>query len=98
MASAIYQAIREKKGGRKWEHVVGYTLEDLVRHIERQFLPGMSWSNMGEWHIDHIVPKSSFLYEDDEDPDFKACWALTNLRPLWADANQKKHAKRIYLI
>jgi hypothetical protein len=98
MNSAVHQAIREKKGGRKWEDVVGYTLDNLVRHLERQFLPDMSWENMGEWHIDHIVPKSSFNYTDDSDPEFKACWALTNLRPLWSGENQKKHAKRIYLI
>lgn len=98
MASAVHQALRKKKAGRKWEALVGYSLSELVRHLERQFLPDMSWGNMGEWHIDHIIPKSSFQYESDQDPEFRACWALTNLRPLWSEDNQKKHAKRVLLV
>lgn len=98
MASAIFQALKGRKNGRKWETLVGYTCADLVRHLERQFVSGMSWNNMGEWHIDHIVPKSSFKYTDETDPEFKACWALTNLRPLWRGDNQTKHASREYLL
>lgn len=98
MANAIHQAIREQKSGRKWESLVDYSLDQLVAHLERQFLKGMSWQNMGEWHIDHIVPKSSFDYASAENPEFKACWALTNLRPMWAEDNQKKHAKILTLL
>lgn len=98
MASAVHQALRDRKNGRKWEDLVGYTCVDLTRHLERQFQPGMTWDNMGEWHIDHIVPKSSFEYTDETDPEFKACWAMTNLRPLWKDDNQTKHASREFLL
>lgn len=98
MASAVYQSLKGRKNGRKWEILVGYTCADLVRHLERQFVTGMSWDNMGDWHIDHIVPKSTFHYTDASDPEFKACWALTNLRPLWSEANQKKHATREFLL
>lgn len=98
MRSAIHQALKGRKNGRKWEDLVGYTCADLVRHLERQFIKGMSWSNMGEWHIDHIVPKSSFNYTDETCSEFKACWALTNLRPLWRDDNQSKHASREFLL
>lgn len=98
MASAIYQAIKAGKAGRKWEELVGYTLGDLVSHLERQFCRGMTWGNMGDWHIDHIVPKSSFEYASASDQGFRDAWALTNLRPLWAEENQRKHAKRLHLI
>lgn len=98
MASAIYQALKHKKAGRKWETLVGYTHDDLVRHLERQFVDGMSWDNAGKWHIDHIIPKSSFKYESAECDEFKACWALTNLRPLWAGENMRKHSKRELLL
>lgn len=98
MASAIYQALKETKSGRKWEEIVGYTLEDLVSHLERQFLPGMSWENMGKWHIDHIRPKSTFEYVNEGDQGFLDCWSLTNLRPLWARDNQTKHSKRLHLL
>jgi len=98
MASAVHQALKSKKAGRKWETIVGYTLYDLTKHLERQFVAGMCWENMGDWHIDHIVPKSSFVYNSDNDPGFKAAWAITNLRPLWASENQSKSDKRLFLI
>lgn len=98
MASAIYQAIRDGKAGRKWEAIVGYSLDDLCRHLERQFQPGMTWENMGRWHIDHIIPKALFEYRCAEDEGFRAAWALTNLRPLWASENQAKSARRTLLL
>ena len=41
-------------------------------------------------HIDHIVPKSHFRYEKPEDLQFKECWALHNLQPMWAKENLVK--------
>ena len=51
----------------------------------------MSWENMDEWHIDHIIPKSAFNFETYKDMDFKRCWSLSNLQPLWAGENSRKH-------
>jgi len=76
-----------------WEDVVGYTAQDLKEHIEKLFLPGMSWDNYGEWHIDHIIPKSFFVYTSTNDVEFKYCWSLLNLQPLWAKDNLEKHDK-----
>lgn len=98
MTMAVRLSLQGEKRGRRWETLVGYTAEELRAHLERQFTKGMSWSNMGEWHIDHILPKSGFNFTSAEDPDFRACWALTNLRPLWALENLSKHAKRLHLI
>lgn len=86
------------KNGKSWKLVVGYSIDELFNHIERQFLPGMSWENRDEWHVDHIVPVASFDYDSPDHPDFKACWALTNLRPLWSGDNIRKSDKRIFLI
>lgn len=98
---AIRKAIGGK-GGRRWEELVGYTAEELKLHIERQFVRGMGWRNYGKgagkWHIDHIVPQSAFSFTSPDDPDFRACWALTNLRPLWGDKNISKHASREFLL
>lgn len=79
----------------KWEQLVGYTLNDLINHIEGQFTEGMTWDNHGlfGWHIDHIIPKSIFNYSSPNDPGFKECWALKNLRPLWAMDNIRKSNK-----
>lgn len=98
VSSQIRNALREGKAGRKWEHLVGYTLAELMLHIERQFLPGMTWGNHGSWHLDHILPKAMFRYACAEDEAFRACWALTNLRPLWKADNLSKRDKRTLLV
>ena len=48
----------------------------------------MTWDNYGEWHVDHIRPISNFTLIDD--PEFKECWALSNLQPLWSIDNFSK--------
>jgi hypothetical protein len=87
--------------GRKIRHILkgtfpsdisalGYDGDELRRHVESQFLPGMSWANYGEWHIDHIKPRSTFRLPNEI---FK-CFALSNLRPLWAIDNiSQRHRK-----
>lgn len=77
--------------------LLGCGIEDLVRHLESQFVVGMSWENYGAWqrgqpmtwHIDHIRPCASF---DLTDPDQqRACFHYTNLQPLWARDNMSKN-------
>lgn len=82
------------KGGRGWNELLGYTLNDLMIHLECQFNEKMSWQNYGSyWHIDHIVPKSKFEIKEFGDPEFLECWSLSNLRPLPAIMNLKKYNK-----
>jgi hypothetical protein len=81
------------KRGRKTFDVLPYTPEQLVKHLERRFAPGMTWENYGDWHIDHIVPISVFNFETVEHVDFHRAWALSNLQPLWATENQSKRAR-----
>lgn len=64
--------------------MLGYSALELKHHIEKQFTPGMSWKNYGEWHIDHIKPVITF----DSDADVKVVCALTNLRPLWVTTRE----------
>jgi hypothetical protein len=78
-------------GGRKavkTEMLLGCTLPEAQAHLEAQFLPGMTWDNHGEWHIDHIRPCSSFDLTDLEQQ--KQCCHYTNLQPLWAADNLAK--------
>lgn len=81
------------KGGKRWQDLVGYDVKALIKHIEKQFLPGMTWENRGEWHIDHIVPVSVFNITSINDIDFQRCWSLKNLRPLWKQDNIAKTNK-----
>jgi hypothetical protein len=94
----IRKSLLDGKAGRRWETLVGYTLKQLVVHLERQFLKDMTWDNRDKWHIDHIVPLSSFKFTSSDDPEFKAAWALTNLQPLWKQDNLAKGAKQTFLI
>ena len=94
MATIIGRALRGKKAGQKWQKLVGYTIEDLIKHLEKQFDEKMNWNNHGlYWHIDHVKPKSLFHYEKPEDLEFKKCWALKNLQPLEKITNIRKGNK-----
>ncbi len=73
---------------------LGYSVFEFVSHIERQFLKGMSWENMSEWQIDHIVPVREAINES----DVIALNQLSNLRPMWSKENNKKKAKRVSLL
>lgn len=68
--------------------LLGSSVAYARKHLESQFVDGMSWDNHGEWHIDHIRPCASF---DLTDPDQqKECFNYKNLQPLWAEDNLSK--------
>ncbi|HDY87952.1 MAG TPA: hypothetical protein ENH82_07560 [bacterium] len=96
MRDGIRHSLKSKKknkGGRHWEELVGYTVEDLKNHLESLFTNGMSWENYGEWHIDHRIPISVFNFNDASHIDFKRCWGLNNLQPMYAKENIIKSNK-----
>jgi len=95
MSSRLNASLRGNKAGRHWEKLVGYTVNDLKRYLEKQFQAGMTWENYGRygWHIDHIIPISAHNYDSPNDIDFKRCWSLNNLQPLWAKENISKKDK-----
>lgn len=93
----IRKAIRHRRSASTFASV-GYTCGELMTHLERQFLPGMGWHNMNQWHIDHIVPLAAFDISSESDPDFKRAWSLPNLRPIWARDNLRKQDKRTHLL
>lgn len=92
MSGSIRGSINDKNGTH-WECLVDFTLEELKEHLESKFQPGMTWDNHGKWHIDHIRPIASFNITSYKDEDFKKCWCLENLQPLWAKDNLSKGAK-----
>lgn len=93
ISSSIRRMLKGNKAGHKWTSLLGYDSIQLVKHLEKQFTEGMTWENYGKWHIDHIIPVSVFNFSSPEHIDFKRCWALKNLRPLWAKENLQKRAK-----
>lgn len=98
ISNQIYAVIKRGKNCRSAFELVGYTSVELNAHLERQFKRGMGWHNMGEWHIDHIIPLSSFVISGPDDPNLRRAWALSNLRPLWAVDNMRKGARMEVLL
>ena len=89
--SVLYSTLK-RLGTSKQGHTIdmlGYSALELKEHIEKLFLPGMSWNNHGDWHIDHIRPVTDF---SDTDNINEVC-ALNNLQPLWAFDNMSKSNK-----
>lgn len=66
--------------------LVGCSLDKLKKHLEIQFIKGMTWDNYGKWHVDHIIPLS---FAGDKESLFKLM-RYTNLQPLWARDNIRK--------
>lgn len=91
MLARIWQSLNGSMGGQRWVNLVGYTAEELKKHLEKQFTKEMSWENHGTyWEIDHIKPIANFNFKTPKDDDFKKCWALTNLQPLTRSENRRK--------
>jgi len=66
--------------------LLGCSYEEFYKHMESKFASGMNWHNIGEWHIDHIVPlawcnteEELFIYSH-----------YSNLQPLWGIDNMIK--------
>lgn len=86
-SKAIWESLKGNKNRRRWESIVGYTIENLVNHLELKFKDGMTWDNYGQyWHLDHIKPLSWF----DLSLEFNDAWSLNNLQPLEASINLSK--------
>ena len=82
-----------KKNSRT-EAMLGCSIKQFKNHVEKQFLPGMSWANKSQWHIDHIIPCASAKSME----ELQALFHFTNLRPTWAADNLSKSDKVFFLL
>lgn len=73
--------------------IIGCDWAALKAHIEAQFVGGMTWENRHLWHVDHVIPLASARSEQEL---LKLCH-FTNLQPLWAEDNIRKHDNVISL-
>ena len=90
--TAVWQLLKERNINKtnKTFVLLGYTIEELMNHLETQFTSGMTWDNYGEWHVDHKKPMALFEFASTDDEGFKECWKLDNLQPLWEKDNLSK--------
>lgn len=79
---------------KRTEVILGCSILEFKKMIERQFLPGMTWENKGEWHLDHIVPISTAKTQEEAEALSRA----GNFRPIWAADNLAKSNSIVFLI
>jgi len=84
--------LKQNKDSKRSIELIGCSISELKTHLEKQFDDKMSWKNYGTyWHIDHIIPCSSFDFTDPAQQ--QKCFNYTNLQPLEAKANIRKGNK-----
>lgn len=95
MRALVGVSLKKRQRSRRLEESLGFTLDELRSHLEALFVEGMNWEAFmrGEIHVDHKIPIAFFAPSCVDSPEFKACWALENLQPLWAQDNLKKAAR-----
>lgn len=73
--------------------LLGCSLDEFKKYFSSKFAEDMTWDDFinGDIHIDHIKPCALFDLSLEEDQ--KACFHYSNLQPLWAKDNLKKHSK-----
>jgi len=93
--TAVWTCLKERNVAkyRSTFILLGYSLEKLMIHLEKQFTEGMTWDNYGEWHVDHKKPMALFQFTSTDDEGFKECWKLENLQPLWCKDNLSKGSR-----
>jgi hypothetical protein len=86
----LRKCVTNGKKTARTEQLLGCSFAGFVTHLERQFIPPMSWAAFlrGEIHIDHIVPCSRFDLSEPQQQ--RACFHYSNLQPLWASDNVRK--------
>ena len=93
MRGRLLQILSGYRKHKPFISILGCSREELKSHLEKQFLPGMTWHNRGHkgWHIDHIIPCCQFNHSIQE--QVEKCWHYTNLRPLWAKDNLSRNRR-----
>lgn len=87
----VYFALKCKKKSKHTIELLGCNKDFFKQHLASLFKDNMSFENYGKWHIDHIKPCALF---DLNKPEEQAkCFHYTNLQPLWATDNLRKHTK-----
>lgn len=93
-----------------WD-AMGYTSEDLIEHLEKQFYDKgsfgkdskepwapMNWNKYrSHWVIAHDVPMSIHHFQTIHCYNFQEAWKLENIRPMWKEdfSSRAKHKKII---
>ena len=75
-----------------YTQILGSTVREFEEYLASKMTDGMSYDNYGMWEVDHIIPFSSFDFNDLE--ELRKCGNYRNLQPLWMTDNRKKSNKQ----
>lgn len=81
--------VKSWKKNTKFAEYIGCSQEELLKHIENQFVAGMTWETRHLWDIDHKIPLSTANTEEEL---YKLCH-FSNLQPMWKKDNRIKSNK-----
>lgn len=90
LRSSLRMRLKTKKCGSAVKDL-GCSIPEFKIFVQNKFSSGMTWSNHGKWHLDHIKPLASFNLAERE--EFLKAAHFTNYQPLWAAKNWEKGAK-----
>jgi len=91
LSGKLNKLLRGKKKSAPFLQILGCSIPHLKLWLTFYFQPGMSWSNYGQWQVDHIRPCATFDLTDPAQQ--RECFNYTNLQPLWAEENRIKSCK-----
>ena len=88
----LYQALKGNSKSAHTRELLGCTVDELWKHLESQFVEGMTQENYGPiWHIDHIIPCEAFDLTSEQEQ--RRCFNWRNLQPMFASENMSKGDK-----
>lgn len=92
LRSRLYDFLSGRIKHKNTESLTGCSFEELKKHLEAQFEPGMTWDNYGSyWSVDHKEP---FISIDPNDKiALERITNFSNLKPLTIEENSRKASK-----
>ena len=94
----IKQNIRyclKSNGPFRWSKILGYSKQELLEHLSKEFQPDMNFENYGTvWGVTFHIPRRCYFFKSYWDNNFKKCWCLKNLKPDYI-INCKRQKKKI---
>lgn len=88
LRSSLSQSVSKNKLVKVYKtlDILGCPIEEFKKFIECKFKEGMNWDNYGIWHLDHIIPISYAVNEN----DLYRLSHFSNFQPMWGIDNLKK--------
>ena len=95
LRNRIWYALKRNTKSEHTIELLGCSIDQLKQHLQSKFKQGMTWSNYGSWHVDHMIPCASF--DLSKESEQRECFNYKNLQPLWAIDNLRKSKKGDYI-